>query len=75
MVRVCGPLRSARIERGVGLGGLAFTLRSAPDGYIATSVTNAIQTKIGPSCVLAERNQVLIRPRTHGPNMVRLRPA
>ena len=32
----------------IGLGGLAFTLRSAPDGYIATSVTNAIQTKIGP---------------------------
>jgi ribose transport system ATP-binding protein len=31
-----------------GLGGLAFTLRSAPDGYIATSVTDAIQTKIGP---------------------------
>jgi ribose transport system ATP-binding protein len=31
----------------IGLGGLAFTLRSAPDGYIATSVTNAIQTKIG----------------------------
>jgi ribose transport system ATP-binding protein len=31
-----------------GLGGLAFTLRSAPDGYIAASVTNAIQTKIGP---------------------------
>jgi ABC-type sugar transport system ATPase subunit/ribose/xylose/arabinose/galactoside ABC-type transport system permease subunit len=32
----------------IGLGGLAFTLRSAPDGYIAASVTNAIQTKIGP---------------------------
>jgi ribose transport system ATP-binding protein len=32
----------------IGLGGLAFTLRSAPDGYIAPSVTNAIQTKIGP---------------------------
>jgi ribose transport system ATP-binding protein len=32
----------------IGLGGLAFTLRSAPDGYIATSVTNAIATKIGP---------------------------
>ena len=32
----------------IGLGGLAFTLRSAPDGYIATSVTNAIQTKVGP---------------------------
>jgi ribose transport system ATP-binding protein len=32
----------------IGLGGLAFTLRSAPDGYIATSVTSAIATKIGP---------------------------
>src|SRR4051794_1699065 len=32
----------------IGLGGLAFTLRSAPDGYIATSVTDAISTKIGP---------------------------
>jgi ribose transport system ATP-binding protein len=32
----------------IGLGGLAFTLRSAPDGYIAASVTNAIQTKVGP---------------------------
>src|SRR5262249_7411827 len=29
-------------------GGLAFTLRPAPDGYIAASVTNAISTKIGP---------------------------
>jgi ribose transport system ATP-binding protein len=32
----------------IGLGGLAFTLRSSPDGYIATSVTNAIATKVGP---------------------------
>jgi ribose transport system ATP-binding protein len=32
----------------IGLGGLAFTLRSAPDGYIASSVTQAISTKIGP---------------------------
>jgi ribose transport system ATP-binding protein len=32
----------------IGLGGLAYTLRPAPDGYIAASVTNAIQTKIGP---------------------------
>src|SRR4029077_1580235 len=32
----------------IGLGGLAFTLRSAPDGYIATSVTDAISTKVGP---------------------------
>jgi ribose transport system ATP-binding protein len=32
----------------IGLGGLAFTLRSAPDGYIATSVTEAISTKVGP---------------------------
>src|SRR5207344_579786 len=31
----------------IGLGGLAFTLRDAPDGYIATSVTDAISTKIG----------------------------
>jgi ribose transport system ATP-binding protein len=27
---------------------LAYTLRSAPDGYIAASVTNAISTKVGP---------------------------
>ncbi|HZR95036.1 MAG TPA: ATP-binding cassette domain-containing protein [Gaiellaceae bacterium] len=32
----------------IALGGLAFTLRSAPDGYIATSVTEAIATKVGP---------------------------
>jgi ribose transport system ATP-binding protein len=32
----------------IGLGGLAYTMRSAPDGYIAASVTAAIQTKIGP---------------------------
>ena len=32
----------------IGLGGLAFRLRSAPDGYIATSVTEAIATKVGP---------------------------
>jgi ribose transport system ATP-binding protein len=32
----------------IGLGGLAFTLRSAPDGYIAASVTTFIQTQIGP---------------------------
>ena len=32
----------------IGLGGLAYTLRSAPDGYIAASVTNAIATKVGP---------------------------
>ena len=32
----------------IGLGGLSFTLRSAPDGYIASSVTNAISTKVGP---------------------------
>jgi ribose transport system ATP-binding protein len=31
----------------IGLGGLAFRLRSAPDGYIAASVTNAISTKVG----------------------------
>ncbi len=32
----------------IGLGGLSFTLRSAPDGYIASSVTSAIATKVGP---------------------------
>jgi ribose transport system ATP-binding protein len=32
----------------IALGGLAFTLRDAPDGYIAASVTEAISTKIGP---------------------------
>src|SRR5439155_6492122 len=32
----------------IGLGGLSFALRSAPSGYIAASVTNAISTKIGP---------------------------
>ena len=32
----------------IGLGGLSFTLRSAPDGYIAASVTSAIATKVGP---------------------------
>jgi len=32
----------------IALGGLAFTLRDAPDGYIAYSVTNAIQKQVGP---------------------------
>ena len=32
----------------IGLGGLSFTLRPAPSGYIAASVTNAISKKIGP---------------------------
>jgi ribose transport system ATP-binding protein len=32
----------------IALGGLSFRLRSAPDGYIAASVTDAISTKIGP---------------------------
>src|SRR6478736_8014691 len=32
----------------IGLGGLAFTLRDAPDGYIAASVTERISKKIGP---------------------------
>jgi ribose transport system ATP-binding protein len=32
----------------IGLGGLSFTLRSAPDGYIAASVTKAISTNVGP---------------------------
>jgi ribose transport system ATP-binding protein len=31
----------------IGLGGLAFRLRSAPDGFIAASVTSAISTKVG----------------------------
>ena len=32
----------------IALGGLAFTLRDAPDGYIAVSVTDFISTKVGP---------------------------
>jgi ribose transport system ATP-binding protein len=32
----------------IALGGLAFTLRASPDGYIAASVTNVISTKVGP---------------------------
>ena len=32
----------------IGLGGLSFTLRPAPSGYITASVTNAIATKVGP---------------------------
>jgi ribose transport system ATP-binding protein len=32
----------------IALGGLAFTLRDSPDGYIATSVTDVISTKVGP---------------------------
>ena len=32
----------------IGLGGLSFTLRDAPDGYIAASVTRVIATKVGP---------------------------
>jgi ribose transport system ATP-binding protein len=32
----------------IALGGLAFTLRAAPDGYIAGSVTRVISTKVGP---------------------------
>ena len=32
----------------IALGGLSFTLRSAPDGYIAASVTQGISTKVGP---------------------------
>jgi ribose transport system ATP-binding protein len=32
----------------IGLGGLSFRLRDAPDGYIANSVTSAIATKVGP---------------------------
>ena len=33
----------------IALGGLAFTLRDAPDGYIAISVTDAISRKVGRS--------------------------
>jgi ribose transport system ATP-binding protein len=32
----------------IALGGLSFTLRDAPDGYIAASVTDVIKTKVGP---------------------------
>ena len=32
----------------IGLGGLAFTLRDAPDGYITASVTDVISKKVGP---------------------------
>jgi len=32
----------------IALGGLAFRLRDAPDGYIAASVTSAISEKVGP---------------------------
>ena len=32
----------------IALGGLAFTLRDAPDGYIAASVTDFISKKVGP---------------------------
>jgi ribose transport system ATP-binding protein len=32
----------------IALGGLAFTLRDAPDGYIAVSVTDFISKKVGP---------------------------
>ena len=33
----------------IALGGLAFTLRDAPDSYIAISVTDAISRKVGRS--------------------------
>jgi ribose transport system ATP-binding protein len=32
----------------IALGGLSFTLRDAPDGYIAGPVTSAISTQVGP---------------------------
>jgi len=32
----------------IALGGLAFTLRDAPDGYITASVTDVISKKVGP---------------------------
>src|SRR4029079_6029977 len=39
---------AATLVTSIGLGGLAFTLRPAPDGDIAASVTDAISTKVGP---------------------------
>ncbi len=52
----------------IALGGLAFTLRAAPDGYIAGSVTKVISTKVGP-VPLAFVVFVLIGrwPRAHAP--------
>ena len=46
----------------IALGGLAFTLRDAPDGYIAASVTERISTKVGPVPV-AFVVFVVVRPR------------
>jgi ribose transport system ATP-binding protein len=39
---------AATLVMNIALGGLAFTLRDAPDGYIAASVTERISTKVGP---------------------------
>jgi ribose transport system ATP-binding protein len=39
---------AATLVTSIALGGLAFTLRDAPDGYIAVSVTDRISTKVGP---------------------------
>ena len=51
--RCAHPLRAftpvaATLVTYIALGGLAFTLRDAPDGYIAASVTEFISTKVGP---------------------------
>lgn len=39
---------AATLTTYIGLGGVSFLLRSAPDGYINTDVTSLITTKIGP---------------------------
>ena len=39
---------AATLTTYIGLGGISFLLRSAPDGYIDTDVTQLITTKLGP---------------------------
>jgi ribose transport system ATP-binding protein len=39
---------AATLTTYIGLGGVSFLLRSAPDGYIDTDVTKLIATKLGP---------------------------
>ena len=39
---------AATLTTYIGLGGVSFLLRSAPDGYINTDVTSVITTKLGP---------------------------
>jgi len=39
---------AATLTTYIGLGGVSFLLRSAPDGYINTDVTSLITTKFGP---------------------------